>query len=234
MMLALPICCSANRVFSSRRIGKATFRDVAVRFVAADTHPDHDTVATFRRERQAAFASVLEMARELALFKVGMVSVDGTGIDANASKIRSVRYGRARELRAQPEADIAAPMARAEAEAADEAGAELDQRRQGAIENHLPSNGGWIGGYVVLCHIAGEDRHIRCFDLSGMAPPCHAASHSAISSSRPREPGGFVKSGSRLHPFAAASSSGPGMPLTRLRISSKGRPVSLWSIKGLS
>ncbi len=86
MILALPICCATNGMFSSRRIGKAAFRDVAVRFVAADTHPDHDTVATFRHEHQAAFAaafaSVLEMARE---------------------------------LRAQPEADIAAPMARAEA-----------------------------------------------------------------------------------------------------------------------
>ena len=50
MMLALPIYCSANGMFSSRRIGKVTFSDVAVRFVAADTHPDHDTVATFRRE----------------------------------------------------------------------------------------------------------------------------------------------------------------------------------------
>ena len=56
---------------------------MAVRFVAADTHPDHDTVATFRREHQAAFAaafaSVLEIARELALFKVGMMSVDEAG-----------------------------------------------------------------------------------------------------------------------------------------------------------
>ncbi len=53
-----------------------------------------------------------------------MVSVDGTGTDTNASKIRSVRHDRARELRAQPEADIAAPVARAEAaDEADEAGA---------------------------------------------------------------------------------------------------------------
>ena len=59
MMLALLIYCSANRMFSSRRIGKAIFRDVAVRFVAADPHPEHDTVATFRREHQTAFAATI-------------------------------------------------------------------------------------------------------------------------------------------------------------------------------
>ncbi len=59
MMLALLIYCSTNGMFSSRRIGKAAFRDVAERFVAADIHPDHDTVATFRCEHQAAFAATI-------------------------------------------------------------------------------------------------------------------------------------------------------------------------------
>jgi transposase len=59
MMLALLIYCSANGIFSSRRIGKVIFRDVAVWFVAADPHPEHDTVATFRREHQTAFAATI-------------------------------------------------------------------------------------------------------------------------------------------------------------------------------
>lgn len=122
MMLALLIYCYANGIFSSRRIERASYRDVGVRYVAADTHPDHDTVATFRRENLAAFQRsfllVLEMARELGLLKLGTVSIDGTKIDANASKIKSVRYDRAQALRAQLANDIAALTA--EAEAADQ------------------------------------------------------------------------------------------------------------------
>jgi len=119
LMLALLIYCYANGIFSSRRIERATHRDVAVRFVAADQHPDHDTIATFRRENAAAiataFAEVLLLAREVGLLKLGMVSIDGSKIDANASKIRSVRYDRAKALRAQLDQDIAELMARAEA-----------------------------------------------------------------------------------------------------------------------
>ena len=87
--------------------------------VAANTHPDHDTIATFRRENLAAFAEsflqVLLLARELKLVKVGVVSVDGTKIDANASKHRSVRYDRAGELVDQLKLEISELMARAEA-----------------------------------------------------------------------------------------------------------------------
>ena len=119
MMLALLIYCYANGIFSSRRIERATFGDVGVRFVAADTHPDHDTIATFRRENSAAiaeaFVQVLLMGRELGLLKVGMVSIDGTKIDANASKIRSVRHDRAKALRELLDKDIAALLAQAEA-----------------------------------------------------------------------------------------------------------------------
>lgn len=125
MMLALLIYCYANGIFSSRRIERATHRDVAVRFIAADTHPDHDTIATFRRENleafTMAFARVLELARELKLLKLGMVSIDGTKIDANASKIKSVRYDRAQALRAKLAEDIAALTARAEAADREEA-----------------------------------------------------------------------------------------------------------------
>ena len=125
-MLALLIYSYANGIFSSRRIERATHRDVAVRFVAANLHPDHDTIAAFRRASRAAFEAaflqVLLLARETGLLRLGTVSIDGTKIDASASKIRSVRYDRARELRAKLAADIAALTAQAEtadAEAAD-------------------------------------------------------------------------------------------------------------------
>ena len=94
MMLALMIYCYANGIFSSRRIERATHRDIGVRFVAANRHPDHDTIARFRRENFAAvsesFLQVLLLAKELKLLRVGLVSVDGSKFKANASKHRSV------------------------------------------------------------------------------------------------------------------------------------------------
>ena len=103
LMLALLVYCYANGVFSSRRIERATYRDIGTRFIAANTHPDHDTIATFRRTNKAAFGflEVLLLARETEILQLGTVSIDGTKIDANASKIRSVRVrprpGAARE-----------------------------------------------------------------------------------------------------------------------------------------
>ncbi len=124
LMLALLIYSYANGIFSSRRIERATYRDIGVRFVAANTHPDHDTIAVFRQTNKAAFEAaflqVLLLAREAGLLRIGMVSIDGTKVDANASKIRSVRYDRAQALRAKLAADIASLTAQAEiADAAD-------------------------------------------------------------------------------------------------------------------
>ena len=84
MMLALLIYCYANGIFGSRRIERATYRDLGVRYVSADCHPDHDTICAFRRQNieavSEAFLQVLLMARELKLLKVGTVSVDGTHV----------------------------------------------------------------------------------------------------------------------------------------------------------
>jgi transposase len=119
LMLALLIYAYANGLFSSRRIERATYRDIGLRYVAANTHPDHDTIAAFRRTNtaafEAAFLQVLLIAREAGLLRLGLVAIDGTKIDANASKIRSVRYDRAQALRQKLAADIAALTARAEA-----------------------------------------------------------------------------------------------------------------------
>jgi len=118
MMLALLIYCYANGVFGSRRIERASYRDIGVRFVTANCHPDHDTICKFRRENLAAisesFLQVLLMAKELKLLKVGRVSVDGTKMKANASKRRSIRYDRAQELRQQLQLEIKDLLERAE------------------------------------------------------------------------------------------------------------------------
>jgi Transposase DDE domain/Transposase domain (DUF772) len=102
MMLALLIYCYATGRFGSRTIEAATHSDVAVRFLCANTHPDHDSICTFRRENkaafEAAFVTVLQLAHQLRLTRVGTVSVDGTKIAANASKHAAVSYQRAGEL----------------------------------------------------------------------------------------------------------------------------------------
>ena len=81
LMLALLIYCYANGLFSSRRIERATYRDIGVRYVTANTHPDHDvTICKFRRENREAvhesFVQVLLLAKVLKLLTVGRVSVD--------------------------------------------------------------------------------------------------------------------------------------------------------------
>jgi transposase len=110
LMLALVIYCYANGIFSSRRIERATYRDVAVRYLTADTHPDHDTICAFRRHNleaiATAFVDVLELARELQLLQVGMVSIDGTHIQASAAKDKNLTYERAQQLRFQLRQDV--------------------------------------------------------------------------------------------------------------------------------
>jgi transposase len=118
MMLALVIYCYANGIFSSRRIERATYRDVAVRYLSADQHPDHDSICTFRRRNleaiAAAFVDVLELARELKLLKLGTVSLDGTHIKASASKDKNVTYERAGQLRQQLALDVEELLTQAE------------------------------------------------------------------------------------------------------------------------
>jgi len=118
MMLALLIYGYANGVFSSRRIERATYRDIAVRYLTGDTHPDHDTIAKFRRENfdavAACFVHVLELAQEMKLLKVGTVSVDGTKLKASASKNKNVRYDRAGQLIEQLDMEVRELMEEAE------------------------------------------------------------------------------------------------------------------------
>jgi transposase len=130
-LLALLIYCYANGIFSSRRIEAATYRDVSVRYLTADTHPDHSTICAFRQTNSPAiheaFLCVLKLARELKILKVGTISVDGTKIRANASKYKNVSYDRAAQLDKQLELDIADLMRKAEAadEADDDPGRQL-------------------------------------------------------------------------------------------------------------
>ena len=101
-LLALLVYGYATGVFSSRKLERATYDSVAFRYIAACTHPDHDTIATFRRrflgEIEGLFVQVLEMAQAMKLLKLGTVCLDGTKMHANASRHSALSYGHIEKL----------------------------------------------------------------------------------------------------------------------------------------
>ena len=119
LLLGVLIYGYATGVFSSRKLERATYDSVAFRFIAANDHPDHDTIAAFRRrflkEIEALFVQVLLLAREMGLLKMGTVALDGTKIHANASKHSALSYEHAGKIEAQLKAEVAELMAKAEA-----------------------------------------------------------------------------------------------------------------------
>ena len=119
LLLGILVYGYATGVFSSRKLERATYDSVAFRFIAANDHPDHDTIATFRRrflkEIEGLFVQVLELAREMGMLKMGTVALDGTKIHANASRHSALSYEHAGKIEAQLKAEVAELLARAEA-----------------------------------------------------------------------------------------------------------------------
>jgi len=119
LLLAILVYGYATGVFSSRKLERATYDSVAFRFIAANGHPDHDTIAAFRqrflKEIEALFVQVLLLAREMGVLKLGTVALDGTKIHANASKHSALSYEHAGKIEAQLKAEVAELMAKAEA-----------------------------------------------------------------------------------------------------------------------
>jgi len=119
MLLGLLVYGYATGVFSSRKLERATYDSVAFRFIAANDHPDHDTIAAFRRrflkDIEALFVDVLRLAREMGVLKMGTIGLDGTKIHANASRHSALSYEHAVKIEAQLKAEVADLMAKAEA-----------------------------------------------------------------------------------------------------------------------
>ena len=117
-LLALIIYGYATGVFSSRKLERATYDSVAFRYIAANSHPDHDTLATFRRrflpEIQAMFVEVLEMAKEMKILQMGTVCLDGTKIHANASRHSALSHGHIIKLQAHLKKEVDELLALAE------------------------------------------------------------------------------------------------------------------------
>ena len=124
MMVRVLLYGYATGTYSSRKIQARTFDDVAFRFLSADAHPDHSTVAEFRRRHLQALAELftqsLRLCRKAGLVKLGHVAIDGTKLQANASKHKAMSYGRMDEAEKKLKAEIDALLQRAEAEDAAE------------------------------------------------------------------------------------------------------------------
>jgi transposase len=102
LLLSLLFYGYSTGVFSSRKIETATFDSVAFRFIAGNHHPDHDTISSFRKKNLSKlkgwFKEILLIGNELGLIKLGNIFIDGTKIQANASKHKAMSYKRMKQL----------------------------------------------------------------------------------------------------------------------------------------
>lgn len=118
VLLGLLVYGYATGVFSSRKIERATYDSVAFRYIAANTHPDHDTLATFRKrfasQIEKLFVQVLLVAKEMKLVKLGRIALDGTKVKANASKHRALSHGHIGRIEAQLHEEVQQLMGMAE------------------------------------------------------------------------------------------------------------------------
>jgi len=105
ILLGLLFYGYATGVFSSRRIEKATYESIPFRYLAGNLHPDHDTIANFRKtflsEIRVLFVQVLLLAHTAGVLKLGNISLDGSRVHADASKSKAVSYKRLLELEVQ-------------------------------------------------------------------------------------------------------------------------------------
>jgi transposase len=110
VLLGLMVYGYATKTFSSRAIERATYDSVAFRFIAGNEHPDHDTIATFRKrflpQIQALFVEVLRLARAMGMLKLGTVALDGTKVHANASRHSALSYGHAKKIEKQLKKEV--------------------------------------------------------------------------------------------------------------------------------
>jgi transposase len=115
LLLSLIFYDYSTGVFSSRKIETATYDSVAFRFIAGNHHPDHDTIASFRKrhlpELKGWFKEILLIGNELGLLKLGNIFIDGTKVQANASKHKAMSYKRMKQLEKQLECEIEQLMA---------------------------------------------------------------------------------------------------------------------------
>src|SRR6266852_6639748 len=110
ILLGLLFYGYATGVFSSRKIERATSESVPFRFIAGNLHPDHDTLATFRKtflpQLKGLFVQILLLARLAGVLELGRISLDGSKVHADASKSKAVSYQRLLEIERQLQAEV--------------------------------------------------------------------------------------------------------------------------------
>ena len=133
MLIKVLLYGYSSGVFSSRRIEKKIYEDVAFRMLAAGNFPSYRTIARFRKENLKAFSDVftqvVAIAQEAGLVKLGLVAIDGTKIHANASKHKAMSYGRMKEDEERLKGEIKELLARAEA---------VDAAEENEEDEHIP------------------------------------------------------------------------------------------------
>jgi len=110
VLLGLLFYAYATGVFSSRKIERATYESIPFRFIAGGLHPDHDTIANFRKtflpEIQELFVQILLLAQTAGVFQLGNISLDGSKIHADASKSKALSYKRLLEIEAHLRTEV--------------------------------------------------------------------------------------------------------------------------------
>ncbi|MEI7934984.1 MAG: IS1182 family transposase [Chlorobiaceae bacterium] len=118
MLLSLLFYGYATGTFSSRKLELATYESIAVRYITGNSHPDHDTIANFRKrflaELKPFFIQILTLAHEMNILKIGKISIDGTKIKANASKHQALSWGHACKLEKQLKEEVDSLLRQAE------------------------------------------------------------------------------------------------------------------------
>lgn len=129
-------------IFSSRKIEKATYECVPFRVISGDQHPDHDTIAHFRKRHLTAlgklFTQVLRLCQKAKLVKLGHIALDGTKVHANASKHKAMSYERMLKSEQELEREIGELLSTAQAQ--DDT--EKQQFGKGMHGNELPEEVG--------------------------------------------------------------------------------------------
>ena len=162
VLLALLLYGYATGVCSARKIERATYESVPFRFIAGNRHPDHDTIATFRRtflpDLKALCVQVLLLAQEAGVLTLGTISLDGTKIHADASKSKAVSYKRLVEREAHLRAEVDELFALAE---------QLDERER-------------PDGLVVRDEIARREDHLARLAEAKAVIEARAREHDAL------------------------------------------------------
>ena len=205
MMVRLLLYGYATGVYSSRRIEKHTWEDVAFRYLSGDQHPDHATLSEFRKRHLTAlaglFTQALLLCAKAGLVQLGHVSIDGTKIKANASKHKAMSYKRMTETEARLKQEINALLAAAEKADSAEITQEANDKKQllpmiTQIEKNLAKKPGKVSsdaGYfseanvtdesvkdVDLYVATGRDKHGAAVEASSGPPPPGASPKEAM------------------------------------------------------